>query len=217
MSLPKIQIEEPEDEAEGNSDAPTDDHLRILKALTEKLRLETRRPSYLEWRARLEDQPWKSPNPPLEQEVEEQKQTEGEISSTLEMEQVQKTMSVPKESNMLASGKIHGFDSIDEALVWLRKELGNLLPSPPGLTINSHNSQFTGKITAGEFTAECLYRELQENLQQNVCLYGELQENLQKNVYLYGELQENLQQNDCLYGEMQENLQQNVCLYEELQ
>ncbi|XP_069584477.1 protein FAM167A [Ranitomeya imitator] len=123
MSLPKIQIEEPEDEAEGNSDAPTDDHLRNLKALTEKLRLETRRPSYLEWRARLEDQPWKSPNPPLEQEVEEQKQTGGEISSTLEMEQVQKTTSVLKESNMLASGKIHGFDSIDEALVWLRKEL----------------------------------------------------------------------------------------------
>ncbi|XP_077147823.1 protein FAM167A [Ranitomeya variabilis] len=120
MSLPKIQIEEPEDEAEGNSDPPTDDHLRNLKALTEKLRLETRRPSYLEWRARLEDEPWKSPNPPMEKEVEEQKQTGVEISSTLEMEQVQKTMSVPKESNM---GKIHGFDSIDEALVWLRKEL----------------------------------------------------------------------------------------------
>ncbi|XP_073442484.1 protein FAM167A [Dendrobates tinctorius] len=123
MSLPKIQIEEPEDEAEGNSDPPTDDHLRNLKALTEKLRLETRRPSYLEWRARLEDQPWKSPNPPIEQEVEEQKQTGREIASTLEMEQVQKTMTVPKESNMLTSGKIHGFDSIDEALNWLRKEL----------------------------------------------------------------------------------------------
>ncbi|KAM4041040.1 protein FAM167A isoform 1-T2 [Anomaloglossus baeobatrachus] len=122
MSLPKIQIEEPEDEAEGNSAPPTDDHLRNLKALTEKLRLETRRPSYLEWRARLEDQPWKSPNPPVEQE-EEEKQTEGEICSSLEMGQVQKTMDVPKEGGVLTSGKIHGFDSIDEALNWLRKEL----------------------------------------------------------------------------------------------
>ncbi|XP_073529994.1 protein FAM167A [Phyllobates terribilis] len=123
MSLPKIQIEEPEDEAEENSAPPTDDHLRNLKALTEKLKLETRRPSYVEWRAKLEDQPWKNPNPPVEQELEEQKQTGGEISSTLEMEQVQNTMTAPKESNVLASGKIHGFDSIDEALNWLRKEL----------------------------------------------------------------------------------------------
>uniref|UniRef100_A0A3B4UIG4 Family with sequence similarity 167 member Ab n=1 Tax=Seriola dumerili TaxID=41447 RepID=A0A3B4UIG4_SERDU len=35
-------------------DLPTDDHLVTLKALAEKLRLETRRPSYLEWKARLE-------------------------------------------------------------------------------------------------------------------------------------------------------------------
>ncbi|XP_075716994.1 protein FAM167A [Rhinoderma darwinii] len=123
MSLPKIQIEEPEDEAENNSVQPTDDHLRNLKALTEKLRLETRRPSYVEWRAKLEDQPWKNPKPPEEQELEEQKQTGGGICSTLEVNQVQKTISVPKESNTLTSGKIHGFDSIDEALIWLRKEL----------------------------------------------------------------------------------------------
>ncbi|XP_040283114.1 protein FAM167A [Bufo bufo] len=123
MSLPKIQIEEPEDEAEGNAVPPTDDHLRNLKALTEKLRLETRRPSYLEWRAKLEDQPWKSPNPPVEQEVEEQKETGEGICSALEIKTVQKTTSVPKENNILTSGKIHGFDSIDEALIWLRKEL----------------------------------------------------------------------------------------------
>uniref|UniRef100_A0A8D3C9L0 Family with sequence similarity 167 member Ab n=1 Tax=Scophthalmus maximus TaxID=52904 RepID=A0A8D3C9L0_SCOMX len=36
------------------ADLPADDHLMSLKALTEKLRLETRRPSYLEWKARLE-------------------------------------------------------------------------------------------------------------------------------------------------------------------
>ncbi|XP_056419815.1 protein FAM167A [Hyla sarda] len=123
MSLPKIQIEEPEDEAEGNSVPPTDDHLRNLKALTEKLRLETRRPSYLEWRARLEDQPWKSPNLPVEQEVEEKTQTEGAIGSTVERKPDQKPAAVPKEKSIFTSGKIHGFDSIDEALNWLRKEL----------------------------------------------------------------------------------------------
>lgn len=123
MSLPKIQIEEPEDEAEDNSVPPTDDHLRNLKALTEKLRLETRRPSYLEWRAKLEDQPWKSPNPSVEPEVEEKKQTGEGICSTLEIKQVQNPVSAPKENNTLTSGKIHGFDSIDEALNWLRKEL----------------------------------------------------------------------------------------------
>ncbi|CAI9577771.1 unnamed protein product [Staurois parvus] len=90
MSLPKIQVEEADDEADNSSIPPGDDHLRNLKALTEKLRLETRRPSYLEWRAKLEDQPWKNPEAP---------------------------------QNSLESKKIHGFDSIDEALNWLRKEL----------------------------------------------------------------------------------------------
>ncbi|XP_066451081.1 protein FAM167A [Eleutherodactylus coqui] len=123
MSLPKIEIEEPEDEAEGDSVHPTDDHLRNLKALTEKLRLETRRPSYQEWRARLEDEPWKNTNIPVEQEAEEQKQTGGANCSTIEIKQVQKTISVPKEGSIVTSGKIHGFDSIDEALIWLRKEL----------------------------------------------------------------------------------------------
>ncbi|KAG8540441.1 hypothetical protein GDO81_019292 [Engystomops pustulosus] len=145
MSLPKIQIEEPEDEAPGNSAPPTDDHLRNLKALTEKLRLETRRPSYLEWRARLEDQPWKSPNPSVEKEVEEPKPPEGEISSTLDVKQVQKSMSVPKENNIFTSGKIHGFDSIDEALNWLRKELiaargvNELAQDRKGLQLSPHS------------------------------------------------------------------------------
>ncbi|XP_067428331.1 protein FAM167A isoform X2 [Thunnus thynnus] len=43
-----------EAECEEDVDLPTDDHLMTLKALTEKLRLETRRPSYLEWKAQLE-------------------------------------------------------------------------------------------------------------------------------------------------------------------
>lgn len=35
-------------------DVPADDHLLSLKALAKKLRLETRRPSYLEWKAQVE-------------------------------------------------------------------------------------------------------------------------------------------------------------------
>uniref|UniRef100_H2SJR7 Family with sequence similarity 167 member Ab n=1 Tax=Takifugu rubripes TaxID=31033 RepID=H2SJR7_TAKRU len=41
-------------EEECGDNVPTDDHLLNLKALTEKLRLETRRPSYLEWKAQVE-------------------------------------------------------------------------------------------------------------------------------------------------------------------
>ncbi|KAG8445853.1 hypothetical protein GDO86_010587 [Hymenochirus boettgeri] len=119
MSLPKIHVEEVDDETEATSVSATDDHLRSLKALTEKLRLETRRPSYLEWKAKLEDQTWKSPKP-SEKETEEhtkplaeppfQNKDEGQLNTSA------------KEAP-LRSGKLHGFDSIDDALNWLRKEL----------------------------------------------------------------------------------------------
>ncbi|XP_073481234.1 protein FAM167A [Aquarana catesbeiana] len=122
MSLPKIQVEEANDEADSSSIPPGDDHLRNLKALTEKLRLETRRPSYLEWRAKLEDQPWKNPEAPLEQEVQETSQGDDGTFQPLEIKQIQKSLGTPKQ-NSLESKKIHGFDSIDEALIWLRKEL----------------------------------------------------------------------------------------------
>ncbi|KAM4693223.1 protein FAM167A isoform 1-T3 [Discoglossus pictus] len=121
MSLPKIQIEDGEEEGETNSVAP-DDHLRSLKALTEKLRLETRRPSYLEWRAKLEDQPWKNPKPPGDEEVKEQRKPVESTCPTPKIKQVQPCSSAPKE-NTLTSGKIKGFDNIDDALNWLRKEL----------------------------------------------------------------------------------------------
>ena len=51
-------IQEEKDKEEENQEvcSTSDDHLGTLKALTEKLRLETRRPSYLEWKARLEAQ-----------------------------------------------------------------------------------------------------------------------------------------------------------------
>ncbi|KAM8952581.1 protein FAM167A [Pelodytes ibericus] len=126
MSLPKIQIEDPEDAVDSNSTLPADDHLRSLKALTEKLRLETRRPSYLEWRAKLEDQPWKTPKSPEEvedkEEVVKDKTLAREEEATTNVKQVQGSECIPPESPLIP-GKMHGFENIDEALNWLRKEL----------------------------------------------------------------------------------------------
>ncbi|XP_053565518.1 protein FAM167A [Bombina bombina] len=119
MSLPKIQIEDAEEEAESNEIQPPDDHLRSLKALTEKLRLETRRPSYLEWRAKLEDQPWKTPKPTGDQEAKEPRKP---LEGTKNMKSVQPCANATNE-DIHTSGKINGFDNIDDALNWLRKEL----------------------------------------------------------------------------------------------
>lgn len=127
MSLPKIQIEEALDSTDGGSGGavPPDDHLRSLKALTEKLRLETRRPSYLEWKAKLEEQAWKSPQPAGEEDGSEAKKGPEE---TVPLRKVQLHLngSPPQDKVTLTSGKIGGFESIDEALTWLRKELAEM-------------------------------------------------------------------------------------------
>ncbi|KAM9383396.1 protein FAM167A [Phaethornis superciliosus] len=129
MSLPKIQIEEALDSTDAGSGgaAPPDDHLRSLKALTEKLRLETRRPSYLEWKAKLEEQAWKSPQPAGEEEkgVTEAKKSPGE-TVPLRKVQVHLNGSPVQDKVTLTSGRIGGFESIDEALTWLRKELAEM-------------------------------------------------------------------------------------------
>ncbi|NXC31232.1 F167A protein, partial [Campylorhamphus procurvoides] len=127
MSVPKIQIEEALDSKDGGSGGvpPPDDHLRTLKALTEKLRLETRRPSYLEWKAKLEEQAWKSPQPAGEEEGTEAKKTTGE---TVPLRKVQLHLngSPAQDKVTLSSGRVGGFESIDEALTWLRKELAEM-------------------------------------------------------------------------------------------
>ncbi|NXW57010.1 F167A protein, partial [Eurystomus gularis] len=127
MSLPKIQIEEALDNADTDSGgaAPPDDHLRSLKALTEKLRLETRRPSYLEWKAKLEEQAWKSSQPVGEEEVTEAKKSMGE-TVPLRKVQLHLSGSPAQDKVTLNSGRIGGFESIDEALTWLRKELAEM-------------------------------------------------------------------------------------------
>ncbi|XP_031726283.1 protein FAM167A [Anarrhichthys ocellatus] len=103
-------------ECGGDVDLPTDDHLMNLKALTEKLRLETRRPSYLEWKARLEAESF------------------GESSSVKSPIQVEPEGNVvsPTETVMKSdviqckSGVLKGFENIDEALSWLRRELTDM-------------------------------------------------------------------------------------------
>ncbi|XP_004471404.1 protein FAM167B [Dasypus novemcinctus] len=78
----KYQAVDEEDEKEKSLDT--------VKALTAKLQLQTRRPSYLEWRARVQSQAW-----------------HGAQAS----------------SGPGASGAVCGFDSMDSALEWLRREL----------------------------------------------------------------------------------------------
>ncbi|XP_054431902.1 protein FAM167A [Pteronotus mesoamericanus] len=118
MSVPQIQVEEEEGLA-GAAPAP-DDHLRSLKALTEKLRLETRRPSYLEWQARLEEQAWPFPRPAAEQGG----CGEEEPSPPREPRQhLPPNGSASQDDGTRSTGKLEGFENIDEAIAWLKKEL----------------------------------------------------------------------------------------------
>ncbi|XP_044233428.1 protein FAM167A isoform X1 [Thunnus albacares] len=108
-----------EAECEEDVDLPTDDHLMTLKALTEKLRLETRRPSYLEWKAQLEAESVRESGTrksPIQVEP------EGKRRDTLEETVAKSDVSRCK----LPSGVLKGFGNIDEALSWLRRELTDM-------------------------------------------------------------------------------------------
>lgn len=125
MSVPKIQgkgnLDSTDDEV-GDS-PPPDDHLRNLKALTQKLRLETRRPSYLEWKAQLEGLAWKVHlQAPAGEEGSHDEEPKNQESLPLsEGHQINGGPSKPRA--VLAPGKIGSFRNVDEALHWLRKEL----------------------------------------------------------------------------------------------
>lgn len=94
------------------TDLATDDDLTNLKALTEKLRLETRRPSYLEWKARLKVARFNEPE--SQEDLDFQEKPEGR-------EEVCHDPSQSKRS----SGVLKGFGNLDEALKWLKRELVN--------------------------------------------------------------------------------------------
>ncbi|XP_040325811.1 protein FAM167A [Herpailurus yagouaroundi] len=122
MSVPQIQVEEMVGgEEEPGAALPPDDHLRSLKALTEKLRLETRRPSYLEWQARLEEQTWPFPRPAAEQgECGEEEPSSPQREPG---QHAPRNGGASQAAGPQPAGKLEGFESIDEAIAWLRKEL----------------------------------------------------------------------------------------------
>ncbi|XP_051579487.1 protein FAM167A-like [Myxocyprinus asiaticus] len=93
--------------ADGTSEGEAED-LDSVKALTKKLKLQTRRPSYLEWKERLQTRPW----------------TDDTHSSNVSSGSVEKDTNL---SDIWKDGipykNICGFDTIDDALEWLRSEL----------------------------------------------------------------------------------------------
>ncbi|KAM7240819.1 hypothetical protein CapIbe_007391 [Capra ibex] len=123
MSVPQIQVEEVAGGEEGpaGTTPPPDDHLRSLKALTEKLRLETRRPSYLEWQARLEEQTWSFPRPAAEPPGSAEE--EPSLLRTRALRPHPPPNGRANQDGPPPTGKLEGFESIDEAIAWLRKEL----------------------------------------------------------------------------------------------
>ncbi|NWQ98122.1 F167A protein, partial [Burhinus bistriatus] len=78
-----------------------EESLDSVKALTAKLKLQTRRPSYLEWEARVQGQPWGSWTPGG----------------------VQGADQGPGHSKDEQDGSICGFATMEAALEWLRMEL----------------------------------------------------------------------------------------------
>ncbi|XP_008282433.1 protein FAM167A [Stegastes partitus] len=91
-----------------SSEGDTED-LDSLKALTEKLKLQTRRPSYLEWQERVQSGPWKGRNSA------ESSASEGQVVSMPAL--------LRNEKSELVVRNICGFETIDDALEFLRKEL----------------------------------------------------------------------------------------------
>ncbi|XP_071758458.1 protein FAM167A [Centroberyx gerrardi] len=117
-SVPQIMVDTASDLEEAEKEdagLAADDHLMTLKALTEKLRLETRRPSYLEWKARLEAESFGDSGigkDPVQVEPEGKQVPPKETVVNAGVIQCK-----------LPSGVLKGFGNIDEALNWLRKEL----------------------------------------------------------------------------------------------
>lgn len=93
---------------DGSSSEGDTEDLDSVKALAEKLKLQTRRPSYLEWQERVQSRAWKERN-----------SADGPESGG------QQVVSVPAilRRSELVVGSICGFDTMDDALEHLRKEL----------------------------------------------------------------------------------------------
>lgn len=99
-----------------SSEGDTED-LDSVKALTEKLKLQTRRPSYLEWQERVQSRPW----------------TESYSADSLDSggEVVSIPATQRNEDSEVVVRNICGFDTIDDALEYLRKELVSFILFSP--------------------------------------------------------------------------------------
>ncbi|KAF5904226.1 protein FAM, partial [Clarias magur] len=86
-----MESKDPEESSEEDLDS--------VKALTEKLKLQTRRPSYLEWQERVRSGSWSGCRSAREATVAAEREPRN------------------------GPGDICGFRSMDDALQWLRKEL----------------------------------------------------------------------------------------------
>ncbi|MBN3284722.1 F167B protein, partial [Polyodon spathula] len=122
MSL-RSRLEFKELGAEENSDTDLGD-LDSVKALTEKLKLQTRRPSYLEWKERLQCQPWGTAEKGQDSsEVQCPNKTKDEDLKGVDVLKGSSSSKSPRKDGTGTLQNICGFDTMDDALDWLRKEL----------------------------------------------------------------------------------------------
>ncbi|CAL8291379.1 unnamed protein product [Gadus morhua 'NCC'] len=94
-----------------SSEGDTED-LDSVKALTEKLKLQTRRPSYFEWQESLQSGPWKDCSNCAKESAEESQDVAALDSVILN-----------RGNSDLVVRNICGFETIDDALEFIRKEL----------------------------------------------------------------------------------------------
>ncbi|XP_076835236.1 protein FAM167A [Brachyhypopomus gauderio] len=112
IPVPQTTLETPNDPDKQN------DHLSTLKALAEKLQLETKRPSPLDWRSQLETQRARGP------EASAVAVNEGPLRAWSSLRWQKSSLSCavqPEQSHSPQS--LTGFGSVGETLEWLRKEL----------------------------------------------------------------------------------------------
>ncbi|CAL8294543.1 unnamed protein product [Boreogadus saida] len=98
-----------------SSEGDTED-LDSVKALTEKLKLQTRRPSYFEWQESLKSGPWKDGSNCAKESAEESQ-------DVVALDSVNIPVILSRGNSDLVVRNICGFETIDDALEFIRKEL----------------------------------------------------------------------------------------------
>ncbi|XP_066191453.1 protein FAM167B [Sylvia atricapilla] len=86
-----------------------EENLDSVKALTAKLKLQTRRPSYLEWEARVRGQRWGTPGDPRGAQRSPEERRDGDDGDDGD-----------------GGGGVCGFATVEAALEWLRTELRDM-------------------------------------------------------------------------------------------